>query len=206
VRIDLRVQGMTEISASLKAIGRQAPFACSLALNETANAVQSAVQASLSRNFTLRRPDFIRKTIKRERGQDFATKTKLQAAVRVDETRNFLSQHEDGEQKRALSGRNVAIPINVKRGSNGIISTANRPKGLLRDKRVMRIESDRGKSLLVRFTGKGKRSKVDVLYVLKPFVPLRARLGMKDMGERAAGLAWPQAVENAIVNALATAK
>ncbi len=209
----IQITGDREASDLLKIVAKQAKYFTSVALNEAANAGQAAGKAAVSKPFTLRRADFIRNTIVRVPGQDFATKSKLSGAVRIDDRvdskgrkRDYLAKFVAGGQKRPISGNSLAVPVNAPRNASGIITNANRPAALKGKKGYERITTDRGKDLLVRFTGRGRGQRVIVLYSLKKSVPIRAVFPFHDVIERAAVAAWPDAVANSVVNALLTRK
>ncbi len=207
--VRLTIHGDVAVRQQLQAIGRQAPYALSVALNNTANAVQSAVRDSLSDRFTLRRKTFVENTIYRQSGVDWATKTKPQATVRVRDTPDskgrvpdFLAQHEDGGTKTPRDGRSIAIPLpGARRNKGDIVTVANRPRALLAKKQAFRKDD-----LLLKRTGRGKRAKLTALFVFKRSVRIRPRLGMEATAERVVPDVWERIAGAAIDRALATAK
>ena len=196
------VSGDTAVKQQLQQIGRQAPFALATALNATANSVQQAVRASLTAQFTLRRKTFVERTIYRQPGQDFATKSKFQAVVRVHPERDVLAQHEEGGTKGPREGRSIAIPTtNARRNKAEIVSQANRPRALIAKGTAFR----RG-DVLLKKSGRGKRAKLLTLFVFKRSVRLRPRLGMHETAQRVIPDVWEQHALNAIERAMATAR
>ena len=108
---------------------RQIPFALSKTLNKTAIQIQEGIRKGMEERFTLRRKTFVLRGIKIER-QAFATKKRLQAVrIHVDETRtDFLNKFEEGEEKRAHTGRRFVAPSSeVFRLKSGIIPRSQRP-------------------------------------------------------------------------------
>src|SRR3990167_4624298 len=101
--------GTRELELELREWRDQAPFALSLGLNSTANAIQQGIRASLHQRFRLRQPQFIERTIYRKPGTwpvgDNAAKRSLGAAVRINPARDFLSKFEEGGAKTAQGGR-----------------------------------------------------------------------------------------------------
>ncbi len=198
----ITVKGDTAARRQLQAIGKQAPFALATALNNSANSVQQAVRHSLNDQFTLRRKTFIERTIFRQPGQDFASKTKFQAAVRVHPERDVLAPHEAGGVKAPRDGRSIAIPTsNARRNKADIVGTANRPRALLAKGAAFR----RG-DVLLKKAGRGKRSKLVALFVFKRSVRLRPRLGMDATAQRVVPEVWERHALQAVERAIATAR
>jgi hypothetical protein len=109
--LDIVTGNAAEFTSAIVGLSEQLPYAYSLAANQTINDAQKAIQATLPERFILRRADFISHTIYRKPGQDFATKTNLVAAVRVNPDRDFLAKFEDGGQKTSTTGKSLAVPI-----------------------------------------------------------------------------------------------
>jgi len=102
----------TEAEAVLKELKDRAPRNTLAAMNRTVNDVQRAIQAGLDQQFTLRRPEFVRRTIYRKPGEDFpdfAAGIGV-AAVRIHDDRNQLAKFVEGGTKTARSGQ-VAVPL-----------------------------------------------------------------------------------------------
>ena len=186
--MDIKVTGTVEVNKALRELGPKARRALSYALNQTANDVQFSIQAGLQARFTLRRPDFVKRTIYRQPSVDFADRqgNELRAAVRVNPERNFLAQHEEGGYKTARDGGMVAIPLpSVQPSPSTVVPKRLRPSGMKNDRRVSKVVLPQG-TFLVRHTqgrsGMGARS--EFLYELKKSVPLRPRLGFLDTAEK----------------------
>jgi hypothetical protein len=201
MRTDIVLVGDKELARSLREIGKQAPYALSLTLNRLANVAQQDVQNSLSTRFQLRRAQFVRNTIYRKPGEDTATKTRLEAGVRVDDRRDFLAKHETGGQKTSVDGGRVAVPIGARRNKAEIITKANRPRAIL-NKKGFRIKDD----LIVQTVGRGKRAALKVWYKLVRSVPIRPRLEMAKTSQRAVDREWVRIASEAIEQAMRTAK
>ena len=84
----------TDLGAMISGFREQLPYALALAINDTVNQAQAAIQTSLPTDFTLRRASFITNTIYRQLGRDFATKANLVGTVRVNPDRDFLAKFE----------------------------------------------------------------------------------------------------------------
>jgi len=116
------------ITAHLGAFQDQVPFATALALNRTADAVQSAIRSGITERFTIRRP-WVLQGVKIER-RDRATKLIPQVTIGIDAQRGFLSKFEAGGEKRpAQGGRSLALPsAGVRPVISVIVPKAKRPR------------------------------------------------------------------------------
>jgi hypothetical protein len=178
---------------ALSRIADQAPYAMALALNQVATEGQAAVRQHVARTFTLRRADFILKTIYRKPGEDFADRgsrskgrpTVLEAAVRVREDRDVLAKHEEGGLRRPTRGSAIAVPAMVGRNKFDIIPRGKRPAALRGNPKVRRV-ADR----LLETMGRGKAATVRLLYVLRPSVLIRPQLRMEETVNRVAADRW----------------
>lgn len=211
MKITLSVKGAPAVQQTLRAIGRQAPFAVSTALNNIANEVQRGVQDSLGSRFTLRRSDFIKKTIYRGKGVDFATKSKLQATVRVNPQRDVLVQHEEGQLKTPRSGLHVAVPLEAVRPvPSAVVPKRLRPSGLRGHPQVRKITTPAGTFLVRNRPGKGKGGlngwRTEFLYELKRAVPLRPRLRFHATAQGVIEASWQRHLLQGIEKALRTAR
>lgn len=177
--IKITIEGGESLTAALAACRQRAPAAMAKALNDTANSAQTRVRDGLASRFTLRRPDFMLRTIYRKPGQDFATTQQQQAAVGINPERNYFAKFEDGGRKTARSGRDVAIPLPaVKRNKADVVTAANRPKGLLGKPGVRKVVTPHGTWIVQekrKYKGMGART--EFLYKLQPDVPIRPMLG-----------------------------
>lgn len=164
-------------------LSKQAPFATSLAINNVMKLGQQREQAHLGEAFTLRRQQFIERTVKI---LQFANKRTLTGVIGIDPTRDVLAKFEDQGVKRPTSGSALAVPISVKRGKTDIVVKNMRVRALeLRPVRsksgevtlkgkygTFTVKTPTGGAILQR-TGKGQ---VKVLYAFKRSVPLPKNL------------------------------
>jgi hypothetical protein len=111
MQVELKVEGLSEAIKGLAALPKQVRFAASVGANRTMNDAQKAIQDSLASRFTLRRESFIRGTIYRKPGVDWATADNLQAGVRVNDQRNLLAKFEEGGNKTPRDGKALGVPI-----------------------------------------------------------------------------------------------
>jgi hypothetical protein len=204
---------------------KQVRFAASKALNATALQFQVAERARLGREFTLRRRDFVEKQgVKIARG-DFATKTSLVVRIGMDEKADFLAKFEDGEDKKPTEGRlALAIPREVKRNKNEIVTKANRPRAFRFTqvhtatstgvrifkgaRRVFMIQKPDGTGVILQRFGRGnsERAGVRVMYALTPKGTISASLHFVDTATKTVNERWAQNFERAFADAMRTAK
>jgi hypothetical protein len=199
--LELQLVGRADVERALQGLGRQLPFARAQLLNQLANAAQAETRKHVEARFTLRRRDFVLRTIYRKPGEDFATKAVGLAAVRINEERDFLAKFEEGGIKRPREGRSVAIPVDARRNKSDIVTPANRPRAILQRPRFTRTETR-----IVQRVGRGKAARQRVWYVLKRFVRIPARLGMVDAARRSTARDFDRLAAAAIDQALRTAR
>jgi hypothetical protein len=166
------VTGLEEAISLVKLLPKKALFAASIGLNRTADEAQTAVRESLADKFTLRRKAFIEGTIYRKPGEDWATRDKLQARVRIHPERDHLAKFEEGGDKLPTRGRRmVAVPIDPKRTGADIITKRARPKALLASGKAF-IRN----GAIMQVVGRGKSKTVKAVYILKPRTKIKATL------------------------------
>lgn len=200
-----------EVLGFFDGLSKQAPFAVSLGINNVMKLGQQREIAHIRGAFTLRRPQFIERTIKI---LQFANKRTLTGVIGIDPTRDVLAKFEDQGIKRPTSGSALAVPIQVKRGKTDIVVKRMRVRALeLRPVRsktgkvtlkgkygTFTVKTPQGGAILQR-TGKGQ---VKVLYAFKRSVPLPKNLEFTqqivsavDEWPRIMGEAWDHAVRTA---------
>lgn len=227
MRIGVSVTGIKELQAKLGKYSNQLPFAASKALNTTANQIQRAVQDDLATQFTLRRPDFIKRTIYRKPGEDFARKAFLVAAVRVDERRDLLAKFQKPGTKVPRQGRSLSLPGDVKRNKADIVTRGNRPRAfnlqkvgqLTRgDRRTFVIERGGAPWLLLQRVGRstrrsragraatGRDPQVRVLWIFKRSVRIPKRLPFYEQARRVVRGGLNENLRVALADAIRTAR
>lgn len=122
------IEGADTMIAQMSGLANQIPYATSVAINTSLDRAQTAIRAKLPGEFTVRRKDFIEKTIYRSR-QDFATKRKLIGAVRVNPARDQLAKFEEGGVKRPQGGKSLAVPV-VRQAAPKMVITRGSPLAL----------------------------------------------------------------------------
>lgn len=199
---------------------RQLPYATAQALNRTANDFQRVQQEAVLRDFTVRQRTFVLNAIKRLPGQDFATKDKLEATVRIDPQRNQLAKFEAGGEKHAIQGQDyVAIPLEgIKRTKRDLVPRrfypsvfkpfVDQPNGISIGQQRTFIVPTKGDArlLLQRFGGSRGRRGVRPLYLFVHAVPIDARLHFHDHAIATFRSSWPTNFRDAWLQALRTAR
>jgi hypothetical protein len=232
IELGVTIDNGAPIASVLSGLATQLPYAYSVAINDTLNDAQAAVRDRLPHEFTLRRQDFIDRTIYIA-PKDRATKTRLVGTLRVDPSRDFLAKFEDGGEKSSTSGKALAVPVFRESAPNLIIgrndplsvkrlmdSIANR-RGRILTARVRKghlfVGEDPNKVYLVK-TAKGtfiiqRIGKISeglhstrVLYAFEPQVPIKDQLHFEDTAMAAALASWDTNVDTAIALAIATAR
>jgi len=166
----------------LAAMPGKAHFGASIGLNRTANEIQDAIRATLPGHFTLRRADFVKKTIYRKPGEDFASKHKLTAGVRIHEDRDFLAKFEEGGTKTPRAGRFLAIPQGgVRRNKRDIITKSQGVRSLLAKGKAFIKQG-----AVFQLTGRGKARHPILAYLFRRSVKIPASLHFEDTARRVA--------------------
>lgn len=178
----------------------QMPFAVSVALNQTANDMQSGIRQSIGQlGFTVRRQTFINNTIYRSPGTDFSTKQKFTAGVRIHPQRDVLAKFETDRSKSAKGG-SVLVPIEARKNKGAVVPKGLWPKALGDKAFALKLRSG-GKGLFRR-TGSG----LQLLYVFKPSVPLNHALQFEKTARAIATRMWPERMDDALARAIKTAR
>ena len=120
-------QGFTK---RLERIRKQARFAMSKAINETAKDFQKSQVRRQEKTFTVRKAGFVSRSVKIK---PFATKQRLEAVVSIDppggqRTTDILSKFEQTSVKKPRDGRHLAVPVEARRTKRGVITKGQRPK------------------------------------------------------------------------------
>lgn len=173
ISVDVQTQGVVDF---LDQFSKQGKLAIVVALNRTADDVQKAVQDSLQDHFTLRRADFIKRTIYRKPGEDFATADHFAARVQVNPDRDVLAKFELGGDKVGATGGRVAVPIDIRRNKSDIIPRLLRPRALLASGKAF---INKQGAILERVGRGNGNSQYLLAYVLKPSVRITPSLGFE---------------------------
>lgn len=216
--IQIRVDAKP-LTESLSALGqRQVPFALSKALNGVLIDAQAEVVRGVRARFTVRKPDFLRRAVKMVQ---FANRRTLTAALAVTgPNADVYIQHEDGGTKTPTSSRALAVPREVRRTKRDLITKGNRPRGLnltkagtgpkatiyKGDKRTFAIRSASGEGLLLQRTGRGRASRLRLLYLFRRQAQLQPRLEFGDTVTQTIVERWDRQLDLAFTEAVRTAR
>ena len=171
-----------EVKAALEAMPGKAHFAASIGLNRTADEIQSEIRDGLDRRFTLRRSDFVKRTIYRKPREDFASKKNLMARVRIHDERDFLAKFEKGGRKKPLHGKALAIPQGgVRRNKSDIVPKGQSVRRLIESGKAF-VKGD----AVFQRTGRGKKRRLILAYLFRPSVPIPASLQFEVVARRVA--------------------
>jgi hypothetical protein len=206
---------------------KQMPFALSLALNSTTNDMQQAIRNRVQggNRFVIRTAasrQFLLRQIRRNPGQDFATKRDLVARVRIQNTQSqspsLLSLLDQGGVRTprfALSPsitRGSDLPIPVRRSKTATVSRSTFPgklnlrqqgKALRGDRRTFVVRTKAGDTLLLQRHGKRK---VRTLFVLERQANVRAKNFFGPAAESAALTRFDGNLVRGMEQALRTAR
>lgn len=221
------IENAAPVLSAIAGLSSQLPYITSRAINATVNDVQTAIKASLHDDFHLRHAVYVENTVYRQPGQDFATKTKLEGAVRINPARDILAKFELDTEKTSISGHALAIPVqrqqhpdliigrgdprNIKHVMALIESQGGKAVGPFKKRGAKRaqqqsfflIHTKAGQTLVMQYDAGTKR----VLYVFKPDVPITShRLHFDDIAMPTALAAWDKNFDEAISVAMATAR
>lgn len=206
---------------------RQYPFALSLALNATANDMQQAIRNRVEggRQFTIRSSQsrqFLLRQIRRNRGEDFATKRSLVARVRIQNSgkrgSSLLSLVDQGGLRTTRFAIDASItqakdlPIPQRPTPTAKVSRTLYPgrlnlkrtgKALRGDRRTFVVKTATGDTLLLQ-----RRSKrvVRTLFVLQRSANMRARNFFAPAAESAAITRFDINLQAGLRRALETAR
>jgi hypothetical protein len=200
MQVTMKVEGLDAALRDIANLPKQVRFGASIGLNRTMSEAQDAIRDGLGSRFTLRRATFVKNTIYRKPGVDWATKDKLEAGVRVNPERNILAKFEAGGTKSPTGGRRfLAVPVAVKRNKFDIVTKANSLKALLANKKAYIRD---GKVWLL--SGAGKIKKRTLAYIFKAATPLPSSLHFVDTATRVINARAVANIEGAITAELTT--
>jgi hypothetical protein len=218
--LEVRVQAH-RAERLLGALAGQLPFATSKAINETAKDFQKVQRRHMLEAFVVRRRTFVERSVKIK---PFANKRRLEATVSIDPPggkarADILAKFERTGRKRPRSGKHVAVPIAVRRGKTGVISRRQRPKafgfrthrtrtGRLQLKGQRRTFILRGSHTpgIYQRVGRGRGSRIRLLYTFKRSVPIDARLRFIENARRTINKRFVPNFRAALQHAIRTAR
>lgn len=205
------------VEAQLSALQRtQLPFARSLAINNLGLAFQKAERERLNTIFTLRRKDFVEKQGVKRLGP-IATKADPTVTYGMDRKADFLQKFERDRTKLPTKGAGhmLAIPALVRRNKRDIVTAGNRPRALLQRfatkkgaGQVFVIEKPKGKlgPGIYQTTGRQGKGALKTLFTLKPQVSITPTLAFVETARKTAETQWARIFDDALAQALRTAR
>jgi hypothetical protein len=186
----------------------------SLALNRLAIKAADVQRADMPSRFTIRSPTVLKYGIVRT---EKATKDKLVSAVGVSQQMtgprkafDYLGRFERPGVKVSTRGRNVAVPVEVRRTKRDLIAPSQRIKAFkfrtvggqvkgLKRTFIVRPKSGVAAGLILQRYGRGKGSQLRLLYLLEPSVKIPPLLHLERNAFRTALREW-QAIATEAVN------
>jgi len=218
----MRVAATVDPRAALRLTGavlRQFDYAVARALNLTATDFQAAERQRIEARFTLRRRDFVLRTVKIERA-GFARRGKLYVDVGIDPKRDILAKFEPGGLKRARGGGALAVPQEVRRSQTEVIPRGRRPRAfhfrvhrtkrgavqLKGEKRTFILEQGFLRGGIFQRVGRGRRSTVRLLYLFTRAVPIEPDLRFVETARKVCQTRFTSNFQRAFVEALRGAR
>lgn len=199
--------------ANLTALAQsQIPFATARAITQTGLDFQKAEQARFDQQFTLRRPDFIKKQGVKLIG-GIATKAKPSITFGVDPKASFLDKFETGQEKTPTRGQFLALPTDVRKNKRDLISPSNRPRALIARLQgtsgaggVFVLRQQRGKLApgIYQRTGRGGRG-VKILFAFEQQAKTPPVLDFAATFKRIVDQRWAINFHSALADAIRTA-
>jgi hypothetical protein len=155
-----------------------------LAIGNVAEEVVKQQTSHLFNVFAVRRPAFARQTVRvqeRAKGENMRARVATGPPGKGD----IYGKFERGGIKRPRQGRFLAVPVRARSGQRQVIARSLRPRLLLRRRDVFVLRQRHGRLPPGIYQRPQQRSgRLRMLYVLKPSVPIDARLGMRERTER----------------------
>lgn len=184
----------------------QVPFALAQALTWTAQSAQRAVQASLPKKFTIRRP-FVSQSIKINPAKKA---TRPFADVGVTPRAAFMVNQETGGTKHSKSGHRLGVPVRSSKNTAGfpnkaaLVPRSQTPAKMRGKPRVFVVNTRYGATIAKR-EGEARYPLV-FLYWLKREAPIKPAFGFKRTTADAIGRDFATNFEASIAKALASAR
>lgn len=166
-----------EMNKFIGSLPKQINYGASVGLNNLATHMRDSELAGAKNSLTLRGRWYEPKS-RFGFNVQFAKKNDLNAAVytRAD----WMVLHTEGGTKVGRKGR-IAIPTeNVKRSKRDMITRANRPKNI---KGSFLIHTSKGDAIAIK-KGRGKKSKLVVLYWLEKQVKIKKVFDFYEIGKK----------------------
>lgn len=208
--MDIKIEtDVAALSARLDSLrSDQIPFATVRALTLTAREGRDEVRKGLDALFTIRRNWVSRGIVSVS-----ANKSDWPYPEAAVGTRDaFMARQELGGEKRGRNGRMLALPTTKASARTQVTNPSQWPGGLLKKggKRrffVQKIKSGpRAGTLAVMRRTSAERYPLQVLYLLRSKVEVKARWHFRDTLDRVVPVEWPKQFGKAFSQAIATRK
>lgn len=211
--ISLNVTGAQEIRARLSNLAtQQLPFAMAKATTTVTLEARDFLKDRNRQAFIIRRAWVLNGwRVKTASKQD----RPIRALLWLDPSRDFLAKFEDGGSKQSRSGSSLAVPIEARKGSKGLIPDRLRIRALALRKHVtkggkVQLKGNEGtftvRTALHTFVLQRKAKRVDVLYAFKRSVPIPPALHFYDNVSAYVRNEWPNIMGEALAYAIRTAR
>lgn len=196
-------------------VDRQMPFVIAETINGVMIDAQKDALRTIHAAFLVRRPDFLRRTVKMVR---FAKKRSQIAELAITGPgADIYAKFEEGGLKQPIRGKSLAIPRDVRRTKRDLITAKNKPRALINARKAFVIRTQAGVGLILERYGRKtakKRRRVPggsgrntrVLYALSPKARIDDRLEFFDTVTRTFELRLDRQFEVAFTQALRTAR
>ncbi len=161
MEISIDVRPFMEMADRMQAVYDQVPFALSRALNDAADETYDhLIEDTWPKSVKVRNSNFLRWALRTK----FSTKYDLRVEIydNTHDQRAHLALHAEGGIKQPKGG-NLAIPVtgNVRLGSHGVVAS-QKPRAL--------TNAFRKGDAIYQKVGKGKNSRLKLMYILKPSI------------------------------------
>lgn len=182
---------------------KELPTAIRNALSDTAFDVRKRiVNRTFPRSFNLRNKRFASQAMRVKK----ATKTNLVASVFDPKRREWLARHVTGGIKKPR-GRNLAIPVGIKRLASGKIGKAKRPRALLNKPKTFAVKNDKGRLHAGIYQRRGKKQyPIKLLYIFSSSAAIRRRFPFYEDANSTATRSFPNKFRRELSFALRRAR
>lgn len=175
--ITIDVKGLKETQSYFDALAKgELRFGIAKGLTSLANGIREKVKEELPQKFTLRTKWWDRgpHSIKTEK----ATPKNLASRVYTDAP--WMRLQEEGGTKTA-SGKRLALPMDgVKRTKRDLVRANQKPRALTK---AFHIKTKSGHDMLAVRTGRGKRSRLQLMWMLERTAQIKQRFGFKQTAQ-----------------------
>ncbi|HAT49006.1 MAG: hypothetical protein HQL07_03955 [Nitrospirae bacterium] len=197
----IRIETTSQIQQAFGGLDKQVRYAIALALTNTAKDAQAELRGQLPQRFTMR-TGWVAKGIR----ISSANKTDLKATVMVLD--QFMTLQETGGDKTSPFGDALGIPVGARPTPTSVTRPGSFPGALLQKKGYFIAPIRKGSSIkgVWKRTGKGRRVKMQLMYVFSRHVRIKPRFGFVNTVNKVAKERFPMRFVEALQRALATTR